>query len=464
MPISSKPSSARYEMAGQRFSEFRITRHETTLEWVIIVLLAAETLLLLIEVLLHLRALMRYLSIDILRGGAIVLMIQVHFVENLSSRSDGASWLDDASLFLGLLPAPLFTFVSGVSYGLWLRKQEAAGRCDGEITKITVRRGLFLFAAGIAFNVLVWLPEDTFNWDILTLIGTALLVLAFARKLPPPILILTCVMILLLSPLLPAACDYGDYWKYGYYSYDFTVEDVFFGFIANGYFPVFPWIIFPFIGFVVGGVVFPVRGRPVPLPLAILLLGAGFMLVSLLGVLLRESVSQVLRKHYLAGFAMFPPSTEYVLGTLGVSMVGLVLLNRWVDQNERITGTGRFLSFLRIFSVYSLTLYVLHHVAHLWPLWICGTWMHGDSDYYWRKALSTPAGAGPGGRLHGSELSHPDCPGSAWKARHRIADALALRLDGAQPSNSSRTRPSPAIGKGRPRRSWSVVAGSMPRR
>jgi hypothetical protein len=43
-----------YEMASQRFSEFRTARQEQTLEWLIIVLLAAETVLLMIEVLLTL--------------------------------------------------------------------------------------------------------------------------------------------------------------------------------------------------------------------------------------------------------------------------------------------------------------------------------------------------------------------------------------------------------------------------
>jgi hypothetical protein len=43
-----------HDMASQRFSEFRTSQRENTLEWVIIVLLAAETLLLLTEVLLHL--------------------------------------------------------------------------------------------------------------------------------------------------------------------------------------------------------------------------------------------------------------------------------------------------------------------------------------------------------------------------------------------------------------------------
>jgi hypothetical protein len=43
-----------YEMSSQRFSEFRTTKQQTSLEWVIIVLLAAETLLLVIEVILAL--------------------------------------------------------------------------------------------------------------------------------------------------------------------------------------------------------------------------------------------------------------------------------------------------------------------------------------------------------------------------------------------------------------------------
>src|SRR5438552_595261 len=126
-------------------------------------------------------------------------MIQVHFVDNLSPREPATAWLYDLSTGLGLVPAPLFTFVSGVSYCLWLRKQEAARRSDGDITKITVRRGLFLFGTGIAFNALVWLPEDTFNWDVLTLLGSSLLLLALVRNVPPGALALLCVAILGLS-------------------------------------------------------------------------------------------------------------------------------------------------------------------------------------------------------------------------------------------------------------------------
>ena len=116
---------------------------------------------------------MRQPSIDILRTLAIFMMIQVHFVENLSAEFEGWAGLSGSGaapvpwwLMTGL-GAPLFTFLSGVSYRLWVTAQEARGRSDIEISKVTIRRGLFLFGLGLIFNVFIWLPEDIFNWDIL---------------------------------------------------------------------------------------------------------------------------------------------------------------------------------------------------------------------------------------------------------------------------------------------------------
>ena len=48
----------------------------------------------------------RYLSIDILRAVAILLMVQTHFVDDLSSKAASPSWLYDVSCWLGLWPAP----------------------------------------------------------------------------------------------------------------------------------------------------------------------------------------------------------------------------------------------------------------------------------------------------------------------------------------------------------------------
>src|SRR5262245_40572390 len=166
-------------------------------------------------------------------------MVLVHFMENLS----GADWAPAG------MAAPLFTFLTGVSYRLWVNAQEARGKDDSEITKVSIRRGLFLFVLGFAFNVLVWLPEDTFNWDVLTLIGASLLLLTLVRNLPLPVPVVMAAAAFVLGPVLRALTDYPSYWTEGHFECDLTPEDVLFGFLSNGFFPIFPWIAYPLTGF-----------------------------------------------------------------------------------------------------------------------------------------------------------------------------------------------------------------------
>jgi uncharacterized membrane protein len=65
---------------------------------------------------------MRYPSIDLLRTLAIQVMVIVHFCENLTG----------VILPITGLGAPLFSFLSGVSYFLWVQGQQARGRSDEE--------------------------------------------------------------------------------------------------------------------------------------------------------------------------------------------------------------------------------------------------------------------------------------------------------------------------------------------
>jgi uncharacterized membrane protein len=131
----------------------------------------------------------RQQSLDLLRTLAIALMVVVHFVENLSGTygidggpligANGIWWLPTG------FAAPFFTVLSGMNYRLWAAGQARRGCGDEVISKVTIRRGLFLFGIGLAFNVLVWLPEDTFNWDILTLTGSGLVAVDVVRRMPP---------------------------------------------------------------------------------------------------------------------------------------------------------------------------------------------------------------------------------------------------------------------------------------
>jgi hypothetical protein len=98
----------------------------------------------------------------------------------------------------------------------------------------------------------------------------------------------------------------------------------------------------------------------------------------------------VLGKHYLTGITLFPGSTELVIGTLGLMLLAMVLLRRWLDGKSEAQ-TGWLLKSFQLYSAFSLTVYLLHHAVHLWPLWCYATWTNHTPTYYWRSAMSTPA-------------------------------------------------------------------------
>jgi hypothetical protein len=87
-------------------------------------------------------------------------------------------------------------------------------------------------------------------------------------------------------------------------------------------------------------------------------------------------------------WAMFPPTTAYVLGTIGGGIVLTTALHRAVDG--RAGGPGWVERIAGAMSRHSLSLYVLHHVAHVWPLWIAGFVTAGDPDALWQVATPVP--------------------------------------------------------------------------
>lgn len=343
---------------------------------------------------------MRLISIDVLRTVAIVMMVLVHFVENLSSGSGPAAdtaigpdhrwWLPTG------LAAPLFALLSGVSYRAWLAALQRRGIASETISKRTIRRGLFLIGLGFAFNVFVWLPEDTFNWDILTLIGSALILLDVVRRMPtavPPVLIL---LVVLLSPALQLLADYQAYWTRAYFDYDMTLTDVLLGYLVVGYFPIFPWLVFPVAGFVIAPLLLTephaaghAGGSNDQRRLAF---GVGLLaLASLLLQGLAGNLSGVGR------WTMFPASTRYLLGMLALAIASLLVLHRLLDapaaSAQRLPPTdrqSRLAACFQVISRHSLSLYLLHHVVHIWPLWIYGLATAGEPTVHWRTLLPVP--------------------------------------------------------------------------
>ena len=325
---------------------------------------------------------MRHASIDAVRALAIVLMVLVHFTENL------AGWVIP---FAGS-GAPMFVVLSGVSFALWVESQQRRGITAEEITRRGVRRGVFLFLVGLLFNVAVWMPEDVFNWDVLTLIGTGLVVLTLARNAPSPLLLGAAVLALVVTPPLQRTVGAWEFWQQPWYDYDWTLRDVGAGFLAAGYFPVFPWIALPLIGVVVGrwvflgGERFRVRAVRLAQVGALLIVGS---------FLLRWGATRVLRVDAVAlltGWRMFPPTMQYTLQTLGQVLLLLGLLARYADREG--VGDGGWRGLVGLFSRSSFTLYVAHHLVHVWPLWIAAEVQGLETTHFWRGAMGREASVG----------------------------------------------------------------------
>ncbi len=336
---------------------------------------------------------MRYPSIDILRTLAIQVMVFVHFSENLSGYTPPITGMG----------APLFAILSGVSYFLWVKGQQTRGRSDEEISKISIRRGLFVFGVGFAFNVLVWLPEGTFNWDVLTFIGSALLVLNMVRNMPLPLIVFMAATVLLVSPALRIVTDYSAFWENNYFDYEFTLSDVVSGYFVTGYFPIFPWLTFSLSGFVTASLLFsdevdaaqPQANVSRRFPRALIFAGLAMLVTSGLALLAPPYLSEMIGKNLLGGYSMFPTTIEYALAMIGTDLILLSLLHYYVDRNTKRARRGSWLDIAKTFSQYSLTIYILHHIVHVWPLWMYAV-AQGEEDptKYWMNATTTPAALG----------------------------------------------------------------------
>lgn len=309
-------------------------------------------------------------------------MVCVHFSENLSGYTP----------MIAGLAAPTFLLLNGMSYRLWIQSRDAARDPQTRTTKVGIRRGLFLFGLGFLFNVFVWMPNDTFNWDVLTLIGTALLVLTLVRDLSATAILASCITVIAITPVAQKLAGWSQFWTVGYFDPDMTFADVALGFLVTGYFPVLPWIIFPLIGYLVGVHVFSGTDELRSNQRIWHVAGAGIALLAVSAVLLSlpHAIESEIAMKSVLRWAMYPPTTAYLLGTLGLTLTSFSLLHRWMDRPEFHTRWSTWLDVAAAMSRHSLTIYLVHHMVHIWPLWTYSVRQGHEPTAYWQLAVSVP--------------------------------------------------------------------------
>ncbi len=187
---------------------------------------------------------------DLLKGLAVILMIQVHIMELFAMESIYVSWVGKISLFLGAAPAaPVFMVIMGYFVG---QSQKSIGRL--------ILRGVKLIGLGLLLNIGLNLHllyriiigdfdlnpwEYIFGVDIFFLAGLSILFLALTGKLLRKSIIFSLILVLGIS-VLP------------YLLNDHMIENgplryfqaFFWGNYSWSYFPLLPWLSYPLTGYI----------------------------------------------------------------------------------------------------------------------------------------------------------------------------------------------------------------------
>lgn len=322
----------------------------------------------------------RILSIDLYRGFALVFMVLVHFGifygNEDAAHSFAIFFFDHVLADWG---AAAFLMMMGMSQVLSAKR---IGKPDNWLLfKRALVRGTYIFVVGLLMLVLAWGPDQIWWWDILTLMGFATVILFFCRFLPSWALIVLIGAIMVLTPWLRGVFDVGVDWALAenpiisqYLPGLYLEPEVEYhpaivkGLFLSGYFPVFPWIAFIMIGFVMGRRIVAQkmeRDLPVLLMTGLVLSCLGFIL----GYAGRTQPPVSASIAWISPLCFYPDSFSLINIQAGISIIVFSMVYFCFDirkkDKTKLGIIGRL--FIQT-SNFSLTFYFLHYMLLAWPL------------------------------------------------------------------------------------------------
>ena len=331
----------------------------------------------------------RILSVDLLRGFALICMVLVHFMVYLGDAAAVDTW---PYFFLNHVLADWgaagFLMMMGMSQVLSVQKHVRENNLL--IFRRTLIRGGFIFLVGIFMLALAWGPGKIWQWDILTLMGFATVMLFFCRFLPSWSILAIVVTLAVCTPLLRMGIDFNAVWGGTFvnvpvisrylpgilldpakeYEVAWRVKEIIQGFLFTGEFPVFPWFIFPPLGFVLGRRIVSRRMQQ-DLPLLVII-GSLFVVLGLgwaYAAIGRPQSSVII--DYIVSLSFYPDSFTMICCQLGVALIVFSGLFYCYDVRKPDKEKASFI--VRIFNLTSrssLTFYFLHYLLIGWPLFL----------------------------------------------------------------------------------------------
>lgn len=291
----------------------------------------------------------RLAYIDWMRGLACVLMFQTHCYDSWLTSEARKSALFGWSQLGGTLPAPLFLFLSGVSFALITERLREKGLAPAKIAKTTIRRGAEIFALGLFFRIQEfalgyrWVPwTDLLRVDILNILGLSMMLMGVLcwlsayrsnpNALAPPQIVASSrnrgIFAALLMATIVAMATPFLWTTYRPLWLPWPVESYINGVHVLGkpqhwLFPLFPWSAFSFIGLAVGFFLFTNIAKSKE-ALVLAGLGGTGILVCLLSSLLDSSPFQL-----YSVYDYWHTSPNFFLMRCGILLMILFAVYAW---------------------------------------------------------------------------------------------------------------------------------------
>ena len=176
---------------------------------------------------------MRDDTIDRLRGLSILIMFYAHLIPHYS---DSGTILFFFERIISSVAAPVFLFLVGYNFN-----------SSQSFKRLSKRIVIILFFAAL-IDLLIWNIYPFYSFDVLYLIGFSLLFLFTLRNIQK-IWKWLIVMFLIVSPLIiDFFILYSNHLEEPYLNEEFNLSSIPYNFFVNGWFPFFPWILFPLVG------------------------------------------------------------------------------------------------------------------------------------------------------------------------------------------------------------------------
>ncbi len=288
----------------------------------------------------------RWLSIDALRGVAVLLMIAQHVTYWICYPAKSGHVL----LFTGAmggLAAPIFVTLAGLGATFLAQRRDD---CD----RTMVIRGVMVICYGYLMNFLTPHWFDPASWYVLHMIGFALMTAPLLRRMPTRALMWLFFVVLVTTIVLQTWLD-TPYRLFNNNMDSPTKPGGLLRFIAaEGFFPVFPWLAFFIAGMITGRWLLEGRLSNV--------WRAGVFLFAIMAVLLAFYYSGIsftrsksLIRFFMLRTTFYPAMTPITLFLIGISLLFVYLS---IQLDKKIT--FRSSNFLVCLGRASLTFLILH--------------------------------------------------------------------------------------------------------